>query len=66
MEIMGSVDSGIHAMCWSPDQDLVVLVTGNKVKNKNMYAITNINNRREEGFRNDSRFRYYYRISSSR
>lgn len=25
---MGSVDSGIHAMCWSPDQDLVVLVTG--------------------------------------
>jgi hypothetical protein len=28
MEIMGSVDSGIHAMCWSPDQDLVVLVTG--------------------------------------
>ncbi|KAL7317602.1 putative elongator complex protein 1 [Mucor circinelloides] len=30
MEIMGSVDSGIHAMCWSPDQDLVVLVTGEK------------------------------------
>jgi elongator complex protein 1 len=25
---MGTVDSGIHAMCWSPDQDLVVLVTG--------------------------------------
>ena len=25
---MGSVDSGVHAMCWSPDQDLVVLVTG--------------------------------------
>ncbi|KAI7891979.1 IKI3 family-domain-containing protein [Mucor mucedo] len=30
MEIMGSVDSGIQAMCWSPDQDLVVLVTGEK------------------------------------
>ncbi|KAI8991763.1 IKI3 family-domain-containing protein [Mycotypha africana] len=30
MEIMGSVDAGIHAMCWSPDQDLVVLVTGEK------------------------------------
>ncbi|KAI8385764.1 IKI3 family-domain-containing protein [Blakeslea trispora] len=30
MEVMGSVDSGIHAMCWSPDQDLVVLVTGEK------------------------------------
>ncbi|KAI8643421.1 IKI3 family-domain-containing protein [Parasitella parasitica] len=30
MEIMGSVDSGIHAVCWSPDQDIVVLVTGEK------------------------------------
>jgi elongator complex protein 1 len=30
MEIMGGVDSGIHAMSWSPDQDLVVLVTGEK------------------------------------
>ncbi|KAI8060641.1 IKI3 family-domain-containing protein [Gilbertella persicaria] len=30
MEVMGSVDSGIHAMSWSPDQDLVVLVTGEK------------------------------------
>ncbi|CEP14860.1 hypothetical protein [Parasitella parasitica] len=30
MEIMGSVDSGIHAVCWSPDQDLVVLITGEK------------------------------------
>lgn len=29
---MGSVDSGIQAMCWSPDQDLVVLVTGKKKK----------------------------------
>lgn len=28
MEIIGSVDSGIHALAWSPDQDLVVLVTG--------------------------------------
>lgn len=28
---MGSVDSGIHAMAWSPDQDLVVLITGNKI-----------------------------------
>lgn len=27
---MGGVDSGIHAMSWSPDQDLVVLVTGEK------------------------------------
>ncbi|KAI7903384.1 IKI3 family-domain-containing protein [Cokeromyces recurvatus] len=30
MEIIGSVDAGIHAMCWSPDQDLLVLVTGDK------------------------------------
>ncbi|CEI92001.1 hypothetical protein RMCBS344292_06276 [Rhizopus microsporus] len=30
MEVVGSVDSGIHALCWSPDQDLVVLVTGEK------------------------------------
>lgn len=30
MEVVGSVDSGVHALCWSPDQDLVVLVTGEK------------------------------------
>ncbi|KAG2231182.1 IKI3 family-domain-containing protein [Thamnidium elegans] len=30
MEIIGSVDSGIHALAWSPDQDLVVLITGEK------------------------------------
>lgn len=28
LEIVGSVDTGIEAMAWSPDQDLVVLVTG--------------------------------------
>lgn len=31
MEVVGSVDSGIHALCWSPDQDLVVLVTGKTI-----------------------------------
>ncbi|KAI8978613.1 IKI3 family-domain-containing protein [Pilobolus umbonatus] len=30
VEIIGSVDSGILALSWSPDQDLVVLVTGEK------------------------------------
>ncbi|KAI9478143.1 MAG: IKI3 family-domain-containing protein [Benjaminiella poitrasii] len=30
MELIGSVDAGIHAMCWSPDQDLLVLITGDK------------------------------------
>ncbi|KAI9485105.1 IKI3 family-domain-containing protein [Zychaea mexicana] len=30
VEIVGSVDTGICAMAWSPDQDLVVLVTGAK------------------------------------
>lgn len=28
---MGGVDSGIHAMCWSPDQDVAVLVTGKTI-----------------------------------
>ncbi|CDH60280.1 pol ii transcription elongation factor [Lichtheimia corymbifera JMRC:FSU:9682] len=30
LEIVGSVDTGIEAMAWSPDQDLVVLVTGHR------------------------------------
>ncbi|ORX62126.1 IkappaB kinase complex, IKAP component [Hesseltinella vesiculosa] len=30
VEVVGTVDSGIHAMTWSPDQDLVVLITGEK------------------------------------
>ncbi|KAI8379248.1 IKI3 family-domain-containing protein [Radiomyces spectabilis] len=30
MEIVGTVDAGIHSMSWSPDQDLVVLITGEK------------------------------------
>ncbi|KAI7853743.1 IKI3 family-domain-containing protein [Circinella umbellata] len=30
IEIVGSVDTGICAMAWSPDQDLVILVTGTK------------------------------------
>ncbi|KAG0165594.1 hypothetical protein DFQ28_008559 [Apophysomyces sp. BC1034] len=30
MEIIGSVESGIHAMSWSPDQDLVVMITGER------------------------------------
>ncbi|KAG0223795.1 hypothetical protein BGW42_005533 [Actinomortierella wolfii] len=28
LEIVGSVDSGIHCMAWSPDEELVVMVTG--------------------------------------
>lgn len=34
---MGSVDAGIHAMCWSPDQDLVILVTGKKRKKEKSF-----------------------------
>ncbi|KAI9311999.1 IKI3 family-domain-containing protein [Dichotomocladium elegans] len=30
LDVVGSVESGIEAMTWSPDQDLVVLVTGSK------------------------------------
>ncbi|KAL0073450.1 IKI3 family-domain-containing protein [Phycomyces blakesleeanus] len=30
VENVGTVDAGINAMTWSPDQDLVVLVTGEK------------------------------------
>ncbi|KAI8061443.1 IKI3 family-domain-containing protein [Gongronella butleri] len=30
VEVVGSVDTGIEAMAWSPDQDLVVLITGQK------------------------------------
>ncbi|KAI9245023.1 IKI3 family-domain-containing protein [Sporodiniella umbellata] len=30
IEVVGSVDSGILALSWSPDQDLVVLVTGER------------------------------------
>lgn len=51
---MGSVDSGIQAMCWSPDQDLVVLVTGKKKKNDRVCSYLTWNIRREEGFGNDS------------
>ena len=29
MEIVGSVDSGISCMAWSPDEELVIMVTGN-------------------------------------
>jgi hypothetical protein len=28
VEIVGSVDSGIKAACWSPDDEQLVLVTG--------------------------------------
>ncbi|KAI7866463.1 IKI3 family-domain-containing protein [Spinellus fusiger] len=30
LENVGTVDAGVHAMTWSPDQDLVILVTGEK------------------------------------
>ncbi|KAI8099669.1 IKI3 family-domain-containing protein [Halteromyces radiatus] len=30
LEIVGSVDTGLEAMTWSPDQDLVILITGEK------------------------------------
>ncbi|KAI8344065.1 IKI3 family-domain-containing protein [Chlamydoabsidia padenii] len=30
LEVVGSVDSGLEAMTWSPDQDLVILITGEK------------------------------------
>ncbi|KAF7721259.1 hypothetical protein EC973_004986 [Apophysomyces ossiformis] len=30
MEVIGSVESGIYAMSWSPDQDLVIMITGEK------------------------------------
>lgn len=36
LEIVGSVDTGIEAMAWSPDQDLVVLVTGKSKKRYKM------------------------------
>jgi elongator complex protein 1 len=29
LEIVGTVDSGIQAMAWSPDQEVVVVITGN-------------------------------------
>ncbi|KAG7163721.1 putative elongator complex protein 1 [Homarus americanus] len=29
VEVVGSVDAGIHAACWSPDQELLILVTNN-------------------------------------
>lgn len=29
VEVVGSVDSGISCMAWSPDEELVVMVTGN-------------------------------------
>jgi hypothetical protein len=32
LECMGSVDSGLTAMQWSPDQELIVLITGKSFK----------------------------------
>lgn len=29
IEVVGSVDSGISCMAWSPDEELIVMVTGN-------------------------------------
>jgi elongator complex protein 1 len=33
LEIVGTVDSGIQAMSWSPDQEVVVVITGKNICN---------------------------------
>lgn len=34
LECVGSVDSGLTSMCWSPDEELVILTTGQYKKSE--------------------------------
>lgn len=62
VEIVGSVDSGIKAAAWSPDDEQLILVTGERKKAKRAHGLTC---RRGRGRLYEPPIRYHTRRASS-